>query len=395
MLVTLRDAFGNVTSLAPDPPMIIKTVFENNSMISEVNTEVMCETLTALSWACVPISEGKIKASTTCVGSTVTHTAERKVVGAAVDPSQSRLACTPVRANAGEAVTCKVSLFDRFGNVAVGTPRGDLSVAAFANASTPLTTSELILTNPSEFTFSFIPLACGFVDVTVSVLLRKGAKQALVPAKVFVNAGPIHLPACTLQLMSTSTVAGNSVDFTITLRDAQRNTGEQLPRDLLMFVENQGRDVNVAMGSFAAGVLRGSFIPVGAGMATLIVTMRGTSRQGEQQAKLTAAVEVEWGPIHLPSCALDVSTKTMKPGDRTTLSIVAKDQFGNVVNDARQDSFDVRVVNNDTLIGHELEGSAGRFTCVMRPNAAGTLSCQVTSKKDGAARMIPPIDVKS
>ena len=126
------------------------------------------------------------------------------------------------------------------------------------------------------------------------------------------------------------------------------------------------------------------------GTALLVATLAGCGGGTKDEAPLdsfTAEQIYQKGEFALEA-------ETMKPGDRTTLSIIAKDQFGNVVKDARRDSFDVRVINNDTLIGHELEGFDGRFTCIMRPNEAGTLSCQVTSKKDSVVRSMPTINVK-
>ena len=221
---------------------------------------------------------------------------------------------------AGGAVTLTLTARDPGGNLLAG-----LTSVAFGHTGGTSTGAVSAVTDQGDGTYTAV-----FTGQTVGTATTLHAtidgETVAQTADVTVTVGAVSLSGSSLAVSEPTVAAGEMVTLTLTARDASGNLLAGLRNAAFGHIGGIGTGDISAVTEQGNGTYTATFTGQTAGTAT---TLHATI-DGETVAQ-TADVAVTLGAVSLGGSSLAVSEPTMAAGERVTLTLTARDAWGNLL----------------------------------------------------------------
>ena len=257
----------------------------------------------------------------------------------------------PTEIVAGATETYTITVYDEFDNVAV--VAADTSFSLFTNQSpASLTGSVIILEGESyvEFTYRSTKVATHTIFVNISGLTNKTIVVEVVPDVV---------NNVTIEASATEITAGGSVTFTLIAKDEFGNVVDE--------------DDFVGAIAWTEPVEDGVLSTTTAGTYTITATVDGV-----QSNEVTVTIE----PDVVNNVTIEASATEITAGESVTFTLIAKDEFGNVVD---EDDFDGAIAWTEPVEDGVLSTTtAGTYTITATVDGVESNEVIVTIEPDVA-----------
>lgn len=337
---------------------------------------------------------GVLKGTARSLGATIGGAAITSVLPAVtvtqgpMSLSRSSVTVSGTSVASGSDLTVTLTEKDAAGNTATS---GGLSVAFARAGGTSNGVFDAVVDNgDGTYSANFTGTASG-TATTLSATIDGSAVTSTMP-KVTVVPGPADLTASTVTVSSATVVSGNNATVTVTARDA---FGNQL--------SNGGSSVTFAATGGSSGILMGPTVDNNNGTytATLTGTTAGSATQiqasieGNLLLSSFPDITVQIGPISAAGSVVTVSAASIQSGSSSTLTLTARDAFGNAISAGGATvSFAHSGGASTGTISAVTDHGDGTYTATFTGVTAGSATT-ITSQIDGASvsTVLPTIAV--
>ncbi len=287
-----------------------------------------------------------------------------KVTPAAVSLSQSTISVGAATIAAGGQTTVTLTARDAYGNQE--TAGGSTIVFSLGTGTAGGTFSAVKDNGDGTYTATFTGTKAG--SNTIKATIGRQAVTSTSPT-VKVTPAAVSLSQSTISVSLAAVAAGGKTTVTLTARDAYGNQ-ETAGGSTIVFSLGTG----TAGGTFSAvkdngnGTYTATFTGTKAGSNTIKATI------GDQAvASIPPTVTVTPGAVSLSQSTISVSLATVAAGGKTTVTITARDAYGNL-----------ETAGGLAIVLSLGTGTAGGTFSAVKDNGNGTYTATFTGTKAGS-----------